>query len=415
MNRQKWFSFPFRTWLITRTVICVAMLIIAPLLPAPSTGIKAQFGWDVFFAWDSHFYYEIAASGYEHINNQAGANVAFFPLFPLLVHLGINLGITGKIAGLIINNLSFLIACLLLYDWIEKTEDTNKAKWVTLVFAWCPLSLFGTVFYTEGLFLCFSIAALRAFDRKEYLYVGLFGLLATATRITGLALIPAFMLVCWQEKRPLIAYIASLATSLGAIFYSIYCWYEFNNPLAFINVQHEFWERQRGIDWQGWWKMLMQITIGNYNWQQGKIVDWTHPLLFTLICAIAFLLFYFRKQLGENKFDYGFCFLMFLLWILAGDPLLNTIPILGGIYLLWYLRSFMSKVALIYGFCGLGLLITSGGTISLNRLAYGIAPLSIGLGILLSRNRRWGYSTMGFFGLLLILFSIRFAQELWVA
>jgi hypothetical protein len=61
------------------------------------------------------------------------------------------------------------------------------------------------------------------------------------------------------------------------------------------------------------------------------------------------------------------------------------------------------------------MLIASGGTISLNRLAYGIVPVSMALGVLLSRHRRWGYCVMGFFGLLLVLFSIRFAQHLWVA
>lgn len=34
--------------------------------------------------------------------------------------------------------------------------------------AWCPLSLFAGVIYTEGLYLLLSTAALRAFDKQQY-------------------------------------------------------------------------------------------------------------------------------------------------------------------------------------------------------------------------------------------------------
>ena len=46
--------------------------------------------------------------------------------------------------------------------------------------------------------------------------------------------------------------------------------------------------------------------------------------------------------------------------------------IFGGIYLLWLLRRELSLITVVYGFWGLGILLASGGTISLNRLSYGI-------------------------------------------
>jgi Gpi18-like mannosyltransferase len=103
------------------------------------------------------------------------------------------------------------------------------------------------------------------------------------------------------------------------------------------------------------------------------------------------------------------------LWLLAGDPLTNVVMVIGGGYLLWYLRDRLSPVTLTYGFCALGLLLASGSTISLNRLAYGIVSLTVALGVLLARHPRWGYMTLGFFTILLISFSIRFAQHQWVA
>jgi Gpi18-like mannosyltransferase len=103
------------------------------------------------------------------------------------------------------------------------------------------------------------------------------------------------------------------------------------------------------------------------------------------------------------------------LWLLAGDQLINTAMVLGGGYLLWHLRTKLSLVTVIYGFCALGLILASGGTWSISRIAYGIVSLSIALGVLLERYPRWGYATMGFFTILLASFAVRFAQHLWIA
>ena len=55
MNKDS-LLFPAYLWLLSRMVILVAMLLIAPLLPVPEGGIQVHFGWEVFSAWDSTFY-----------------------------------------------------------------------------------------------------------------------------------------------------------------------------------------------------------------------------------------------------------------------------------------------------------------------------------------------------------------------
>lgn len=55
-----------------------------------------------------------------------------------------------------------------------------------------------------------------------------------------------------------------------------------------------------------------------------------------------------------------------------------------------------------------------GGTISLSRLAYGIVPLNIAIGVLLSRHPRQGYLILGAFMTLLAKIAVGFAQERWV-
>jgi Gpi18-like mannosyltransferase len=96
-----------------------------------------------------------------------------------------------EVAGTLVN-ICFLGAIIIVYLWVEEHHGKSAARWSSAVLAWCPFSLFGTVIYTEGLFLLLSTAALRAFDKKQYFWLALCGALATATRPTGIALIPAF-------------------------------------------------------------------------------------------------------------------------------------------------------------------------------------------------------------------------------
>ncbi|MBD2387950.1 mannosyltransferase family protein [Cylindrospermum sp. FACHB-282] len=417
------FLFPAVMWLFSRIIIWSTMLLIAPKLPSPVPGIAPHFGWSIFDAWDSVHYRAIATNGYEFINDGKQHNLAFFPLFPLCIWVLMTLGLSFEVAGTLVNNLAFLAALYCLYLWLKEHYDTSTAKWATAVVSWCPMSMFTGVIYTEGLYLFLSTAALRAFDRQQYGWTTLWGAMATATRPTGMALIPAFAIAAWIERRPPIAYIAGLATAIGLILFSFYCAIHFHNPLAFIAAQRG-WRPSLGFDWQGWLNMLMQIPFG-FNWYygwvhspNGGIKDLTHPLLFSIIVCSAYALWHFRKHLLSVKLVYGFYVLNLFLLILANEQLINNLlnvfMLLGGGYILWCLRRQLTPVTVIYGFCGIGLLLASGGTISLSRLAYGIVPLSVAIGVLLSRYPRQGYLALGLFVTLLVKLAVGFAQELWV-
>ena len=437
-------------WLLSRMVIAIAMLGIAPLLPAPPGGIQPTVSWDVFSAWDSHFYQAIAISGYEYANDGQGHNVAFFPLFPLLVRVLMNGGLPFTVAGTVVNNLAFWGALIFLYAWVQENHGQTVARWTTAVLAWCPFSLFGTVIYTEGLFLLLSIAALRSFDRKHYGCSALWGALASATRLPGIALAPAFFLVAWREKRPAIAYLASLATVGGLGLYSLYCGMRFGDFLAFLRVQ-QAWQPEQAFYGQGWLKMLVQIIAGTANWNQGWLYDPWHPLIFITICVGGYLLWRSRTPIENSQSStqdgighpsrhpvlegctletpqtrsrlkrlcvdqgYGFYCLFILLWLLAGDPLINTITVWGGGYLLVGQRRKLKPVALTYGFCSLAVILSPGRTISAERHAYGIVSIAIALGLLLARYPRWGWGTLIFLTIILVSFAVRFSQNLWVA
>ncbi len=353
-------------WLLSRSVIAIGIQLIAPFLYHHSllyhsqdsksfvAGFIPKSGWELFSHWDGEWYTKIATLGYSYANDGEQHSVAFYPLFPLLIRGLMTLGMRSDVAGVLINSFAFLGALVLIYFWVEQRYDTGVAKWTTAMLAWCPFSLFCTVMYTEGLFLFLTASALRSFERGEYIWAAVWGALTTATRGPGVALIPAFLLTAWREKRPPLAYFAGLASALGIFSFSIYCAIRFGDALAFVHVQ-------KGWVQPSWFEVLIQA-------------------LNLKLSAIS-----------------------------------RIVMIFGSGYLLWFLRKRLTTIVLTYGFCSLALLLNSGALRSVNRYAYAIVSLSIALGLLLAAKPRWGYGLMGLFGIFLLYVSVRFAGWQWVA
>ncbi|GAB1542124.1 hypothetical protein NUACC21_47980 [Scytonema sp. NUACC21] len=355
-------------WIVSRLVIVVAMQVIAPLLYTSPVqthwqtshpldfvpGYIPKPSWELFSHWDGKWYRRIAVAGYDYADDGQQHSVAFYPLFPLVIRGVMMLGLPFEVAGTLVSNLAFLGALLLLYSWTKERHGISVARWATAVMAWCPFSLFGTVIYTEGLFLLITTAALRAFDKRQHLQAAIWGALASATRATGVTLMPAFLFVAWKEKRPALAYVSGLAVGIGLISFSAYCGFRFGDPLAFVRIQ-KAWAQP------SWWFIL------------------------------------------TDALDVG------------RDSLIKVVMVFGGGYLLWYLRHKLSRVAVVYGFCSLLLTIFSGALMSINRYVFGIVSMSIAFGMLLSQYRRWGYAILSWFAISLLFYAIDFAVWNWVA
>jgi hypothetical protein len=100
--------------------------------------------------------------------------------------------------------------------------------------------------YTDGLFLALSAGAFLAASRQRPWLAGVLGGLAVSTRLLGLALVPALLLLLWPRARsprellrplPLVA----LPAALGA--YALYLDRHFGDWNVFGEAQREFWQR----------------------------------------------------------------------------------------------------------------------------------------------------------------------------
>ena len=65
-------------------------------------------------------------------------------------------------------------------------EIAGRAVWLLAIF---PTSVFFTTLYTESLFLMTSVAAFYYARRSRWALAGIWGLLASLTRVTGLLLL----------------------------------------------------------------------------------------------------------------------------------------------------------------------------------------------------------------------------------
>lgn len=155
---------------------------------------------------DVNWYVGIAEHGYEQrpFNNDVPRNWAFFPLFPLLLHLASF--VTGEfvITGMVLSHLCFLLALFMLHRvsllFGLDADDADRCVFYLAVF---PTSYFFSLPLPESLFLMLTVGSFYFAKREKWWLCGLCGLLASATRTSGVLLLPALALLYWEMYRPI--------------------------------------------------------------------------------------------------------------------------------------------------------------------------------------------------------------------
>lgn len=201
----------------------------------------------LFFKWDSNWYISIIENGYSYVPGEY-SNVAFFPLYPLLVKIFSFNIFDPIIIGYLISNIALFLAVVYFYKLVYlETEDHKlsfKSIFYLLIF---PTSFFFSIIYTEGLFLFLSISCFYYIRKKQWLTASILGFFLAQTRIVGvLILIPMiieyFDFKSWRidikkvkEIKADIFYFALVP--LGLISYMVYLYYKFGDALVFLRAQ----------------------------------------------------------------------------------------------------------------------------------------------------------------------------------
>lgn len=237
---------PFWTLVAIRCAFWVATaatLLWAPLHGAAVPADRAWGAWgDFLFGtfehWDAQWFMHIARDGYNSVD------AAFFPLYPLLVR-GLAWVIGSHLAaGTLISLAAAGAAAWALAEIARPLFGRGGARDAVLYLALFPTAYVFTAVYSDALFLALSTASFLAAQRKRAWTAGLAGGLAVATRVIGLALLPALVFLLWPRARReawRLAPLLALPAALGL--YSLYLHYAVGDWLAWRHSQLG-WQRQ---------------------------------------------------------------------------------------------------------------------------------------------------------------------------
>lgn len=202
-------------------------------------------GWAI---WDTGYYTSIAINGYD--TGDPGAP-AFFPLFPLLIRGGMELfGMelthpSGSIIAVGIATICFLALVPLFAMLVRDRFGDGVALTATVLLCVSPFSFFLTAGYTESLFLLLVVVALMLGGKGHWVTAAIVAALASATRSTGLALLPALLYMAFRQNASWRDRLAVLAISpLGLVAFGLHLWQQFGNPLQFLKAQEQWSGRE---------------------------------------------------------------------------------------------------------------------------------------------------------------------------
>jgi Gpi18-like mannosyltransferase len=330
--------------------------------------------------WDARRYLNIALRGYD----PAAYDLAFFPLFPLLIFiLGYPFGAGSYfIVGMLLSNLALLGALFFLYTLAEELGGERTGRRTLLYLCTFPTAFFFFTAYNESLFLFFTLGGFLALRRQRWWLAGLAGGLSALTRSTGLFFVVPFLYELWVDWQQIktnqrgkgrlstrhfwLRAASIMLVPLGTLLYCLYNWQITGNPIAFAAVQSH-WSRYLSLPWVGIWQNIGQVfwqqPFGSFN-QVHSLIDLTMTLGFMALTILGW-----RKARMSYNLWLAFVFAYILVtpsigqadgltsnqrFVLEMFPAFITLALLGQRYprlhqtILWTFPAFLGILSLLF-------------------------------------------------------------------
>lgn len=344
------------------------------------------------YSWanfDGVHYLTIMMHGY------SGASLieAFFPVYPYLSKTFNSILNNYLLAGLVVSNGAFLCLLYVWYQFIQKYFSRTIAIYSVVILSFFPTAFFFGATYTESLFLLLVIGAFWSLHEKKYFITALCIGLASATRVTGILLLPAVFLeiifpelqwgITWKKCKKLIVskfsnwreyihpiLIVSLGM-LGLLSYMFYLYKSVGDPFYFFHVQSEF---------GGGVRQESMILYPQVIWRYIKIILTARPFDLKYITYLS-------------EFAVG----------------------VFGLLTLLYSATKMKMSYVVFALLAFFLPTITGTFSSMPRYILICFPLFILLAIWAEKNIIFRYTWLVVSGCLLVFNTILFIQGYWVA
>jgi hypothetical protein len=223
--------------------------------------------------WDAQHYVNIAVRGYDP-PTAPESNIAFFPLYPLLIRI-VLLAVgrvdvqTGAFVGLVISNVALFLALLYLSALVARDFSLTLARRVVLYVLVFPTTLFLSSVYAEPVFLLAAVASLYHARAGEWGRSGLAGALAALTRPFGVLLLFPIAVELYRQHARVRSWLAIVGPPAGLAIFVGYLWWLFGDPLAYFRA---------GTGWGRGLHAPWDVLLG-YIHGPLQMFDWTYAWL----------------------------------------------------------------------------------------------------------------------------------------
>ena len=158
---------------------------------------------EIFAAWDSGWYFDIARRGY-YVADGGQSSLPFSPLYPMAMRaLAWPFGSSDAalwMAGMAISFVSFVAGLVVLHGLTARMfGDREIARRTVLYVSVFPFSFFLTRVYPEGLFFLLTLVAIRFALATRWWPAGAVGALAALTRPQGILVALPLVLMAVQD------------------------------------------------------------------------------------------------------------------------------------------------------------------------------------------------------------------------
>ena len=191
--------------------------------------------------WDGRYYLAIAAHGYPTAVSHTYSDIAFFPLYPLVVRcVAVVFGLHVAVAAIVVSVLAGAAACVVLSVLVRDVAGEEAGIRAGWLLAFAPGAMFLSPAYPEGLAIALCAGALVMLGRRRWLVAGLLGALATATSSLTLPIVVAAAWAAWRA-RTRCAWAAPVLAGAGVSSYFLYLWSHTGTPFAWFDAQRLGW------------------------------------------------------------------------------------------------------------------------------------------------------------------------------
>jgi len=200
------------------------------------------------------------------------------------------------VAGIVVSLAAALAAFVLLYRLTEIRLGPEGARRAVLYLAVFPMALFLGAVYSESMFLALAIGAFVLAERRHWLGAGLVTGLAMLTRVAGVALLPALVVMAWRQPERGRALLRLCVAPLVFAAYPLYLGVARDDAFAFARAQG-FWNRHLsyagpfGGIWDGLrsaWAGVQQLASGSHTHIYWTPVQDTDPMRAAAVNLEAF-------------------------------------------------------------------------------------------------------------------------------